>query len=165
MKQQNLKGLSISILSALLALAAAPSTNGADDTNVVNNCRDQVRGDGTIIVDERRKRAQFHVQGAEHNGSESGRLDFRDRSSGIRLRSRDLLSYEVVDEDTRRLTFGLGGEGTNAVNTAIVTLRDIGRRGRNDFFEISTGDYLASGNLRGGQIRIRQRGSGCGLME
>ena len=34
-----------------------------------------------------------------------------------------------------------------------------GRKGRDDFFEISSGDYLASGNLRGGQVRLRR--SGC----
>jgi len=146
MKHLKFVGLTVLSLAALLVCGA----NGAD------NCRETIRGDGNVLVGEGRQRAQFHVLGTELDGTVSGRLDFRDRHSGIRLRSRNLTAYEVVDAETRRLTFDLGDSAT-----AIVTLRDLGRRGRNDFFEISSGDYLASGNLRGGQVRLRHRGDGC----
>jgi hypothetical protein len=145
MKHLKLIGLSVLTLSASLVW-------GAD-------CRDTIRGDGNVLVGEGRQRAQFHVSGAEQNEVISGKLDFRDRESGIRLRSRNLTAYETVDAETRRLTFDLGSDGTNAPATAIVTLRDLGRKGRNDFFEIASGDYLASGNLRGGQIRLQRRGN------
>lgn len=143
-------------LAACLAVAAPGPGNGSAD------CREEVRGDGSIIVGEGRQRARFHVRGSDQSSSDSARLDFRDKNSDLRLRSRTLISYEVVDAETRRLTFDLGGgDDTNGVNTAVVILRDLGRRGRNDFFEISTAEYLASGNLRGGQVRIKQRGDGC----
>lgn len=146
MKHLKLVGLTLLSLGTLLVCGA----NGAE------NCRETIRGDGNVLVGEGRQRAQFHVLGTERDGISSGRLQFRDRSSGIRLRSRNLTAYEVVDAETRRLTFDLGGDVT-----AIVTLRDLGRRGRNDFFELSSGEYLASGNLRGGQVRLRNRGAGC----
>jgi hypothetical protein len=167
MKRLKYVGLTVLSLSTLIMLAApaGPGRNGADDPpgdDNGGNCMENVRGDGTVIVGEGRKRAQFHVRAGTNNATASGRLDFRDRSTGTRLRSTDLQSYEVVDTETRRLTFGLGGgDDTNAVNTAVVTLRDIGRRGRTDFFEIQSGDYLASGNLRNGQVRLRHRGHGC----
>ncbi len=161
-------------LSALLALAApqdqvGPGRDGSDDSRsddrgLRGGCVENVRGDGTITVDnEGKKRAQFHVRATENDsGGGSGRLDFRDRNGSINLRSSNLISYEVVDTNTRRLTFDLGGsDDPDVINTAVVTLRDLGRRGRNDFFEVAAGDYLASGNLRGGQVRIRNRGRGC----
>jgi hypothetical protein len=128
-------------VSALL-LTTLPAT-------AASKCRDSVRGAGSVVVGEGRQKASFHVSGVSRNDNVSGRLEFRDRSGSIRLRSKNLLTYEVVDADTRRLTFDLGGD-----TTAIVTLRDIGRRGRDDFFEISAGDYLASGNLHHGQVRV-----------
>ena len=146
MKHLKFVGLTVFSLSTLLVC-------GADG----NGCRETIRGDGNVLVGEGRQRAQFHVSGSQQNENTSGRLDFRDRESGLRLRSRNLTAYEVVDAETRRLTFDVGSEESPA--TAIVTLRDLGRRGKNDFFEISSGDYLASGNLRGGQIRLQKRGN------
>ena len=148
MKHLKLIGLTVFSLSASFLWGA---DGGA--------CRDTIRGDGNVLVGEGRQRAQFHVSGAQQDEVVSGKLDFRDKASGIRLRSRSLTAYETVDAETRRLTFDLGLGGTNAPATAIVTLRDLGRRGRNDFFEIASGDYLASGNLRGGQIRLQRRGN------
>ena len=147
MKHLKLIGLTVLTLSASLAWGAE-----------TNTCRDDMRGNGNLIVGEGRQRAQFNVSGGQKGETISGRLDFRDKSSGIRLRSRNLTAYEEVDAETRRLTFDLGSDGTNGTSTAIVTLRDLGKKGRNDFFEISSGDYLASGNLRGGQIRLQRRG-------
>lgn len=148
MKHLKLIGLAVLSLSASFAW-------GAD-----RGCRDDIRGNGNIVVGEGRKRAQFNVSGGQQGETNAavGRLDFRDKSSGIRLRSRNLTNYEIVDAETRTLTFDLGSDGTNGTSTAVVTLRDLGRKGRNDFFEISSGDYLASGNLRGGQIRLQRRG-------
>lgn len=145
------------------SLAQSSAAAQRADDSAIRSCSEQARGDGTIVVGEgRRDRAQFHVRSTQKDSGASGSLNFRDRSSGIRLASKNLLAYETVDAETRRLTFDLGGgDDTNVMNTAVVTLRDLGRRGRSDFFEISSGVYFASGNLRGGQVRIRHRGRNC----
>jgi len=144
-------GLLVVSLSAWFAVADSSSSNAAKK----NRCRDEVRGDGTVAVGEGRQRAKFHVRGMEDENGSSGQLDFRDKSNGVRLRSNNLIDYDVVDGETRQLTFDLGSDDTNVLNTAVVILRDLGKRGKNDFFEITVADYLASGNLRAGQVRLK----------
>ena len=79
MKHLKLIGLTVFSLSASLLL-------GADR----DRCRDTIRGDGNVSVGEERQRSQFHVSGGLQREVISGKLDFRDRQAGIRLRSRNL---------------------------------------------------------------------------
>jgi hypothetical protein len=155
------KAMQFSILSCCIAAAiivprALVAKDGAPgETGDQDECAERINANGQLVV-EGRKRAKFHIDTIQSANKNSGRLDFNDKNQGIRIRSRNLTMYEVVDTETRRLTFDLGGTETN-LNTAVVTVRDLGRKGRNDFFEIAAGDYLASGNLRGGQVRLRSR--------
>ena len=166
-KSVGLIALSASALLTFMVARSSSAQNGPDaqraNDSAIRSCSEQTRGDGTIVVGEgRRDRARFHVRSTQNDSGAVGSFDFRDRTGAIRLASKNLLTYETVDVETRRLTFDLGGgDGTSGTSTAVVTLRDLGRRGRSDFFEISSGDYFASGNLRGGQVRIQHRGRNC----
>ena len=152
------KWLAVAVIASSGWMFAADSSSAAAKRGA--RCRDEIKANGAILVGEGREKAKFKVDARDENGNSSGRIDYRDRDNGLTLRSRNLISYEAVDTETRRLTFDLGGsDDTNVVNTAVVTLRDLGR-GRNDFFEIAAGEYFASGNLRNGQVRLRD-GSGC----
>jgi hypothetical protein len=145
-------GIAVAIL-APRALVAKDGVSGKAKND--DQCAERINANGQLVV-EGRKRAKFHVDTIQSAKKNAGRLDFNDKNQGIRIRSRNLMMYEVVDTETRRLTFDLGSTETN-LNTAVVTLRDLGRKGRDDFFEIAAGDYLASGNLRGGQVRLRSK--------
>jgi hypothetical protein len=147
-----------SVLGLTVALTAGIG-NAATRKGNTSSCREVVQANGTIYTgDGRRDRGSFHVVGELRGTNASGRLDFRDRGSNLRIRARDLVGYEVVDDQTRRLTYALSDvEG----DVAIVTLRDLGRKGRIDFFEISSGEYLVSGNLRNGNVHLKHRGGDC----
>lgn len=158
--------MSLGLLLTPIALNAQEVPPGDGGTNeppvVVPDCRESIRANGQIVTgDERRERAQFNVRSDEaRNGNISGRLVFRDKGSGITINSRRLVGQEQVDAQTRRLTFEV--DGNNGTGTAVVTVRDLGRS-RDDFFELSVGEgeFLASGNLRSGNVRLKRKGRGC----
>lgn len=156
------KWLAVGVIATSSWVFAADSSSAAKRGT---RCKDEIKGNGAILVGDGRQKAKFKVDARNQNGSTSGRIDYRDQDNGLTLRSRSLVSYEVLDTETRRLTFDLGGgDDTNVVNTAVVTLRDLGR-GKNDFFEIAAGEYFASGNLRNGQVRLRDGSDCAGVIE
>lgn len=143
-------------LAAVVSLCVVAMESEGARRGRAGSCRIQVQGNGTLQTGEgRRDRAQFNVKGEQRGESLKGRLDFRDRTTDARIRSRNLLSMEELDADTRRLTFALSDVPEDV---AVVVVRDFGR-GRDDLFEIAAGEYLASGNLRSGNIKHRKQGN------
>lgn len=155
-----------SSIAAATALILVCSPNvfaaGADDgpghdagNDNSGSCREVTRADGTINNGAgNSSRVQFHVSGVLRDDlSVDGRLDLRDRATDARIRSRRLTAYEVVDATTRRLTFEL-----EDASTAVVTLSDVSKRGKEDTFQVIAGSFSAAGQLRNGNVRLGRKG-------
>lgn len=128
---------------------------------------DFVTGGGWIEGNSNQKHGKKHkndkitfaVNGGIKHGEFWGQLECKDHGiHNMNIKGTGVTAYLIIDEVTRQI------EGTNKINgqgsyTYKVIVVDNGEPGRNDSFsiEVSNG-YKASGILKGGNIKIHDKG-------
>jgi hypothetical protein len=114
---------------------------------------DFITGGGWITSPSGAK-GTFGVAGGIKNGSLWGHLTYIDHGSGLKVKGTGVTNYAVTGPTSRQI------DGTCEVNgqpgyTYTVNVTDNGEPGTNDFFQLTVpGQYTASGNLGGGNIKL-----------
>ena len=155
-------GRMLAIGGAVTMVNSEISTCGTSGGGVVPDkeiCRDFVTGGGWIDGSTNGK-ATFGVSGGIKNNKFWGQLSYNDHGrNGIRVKSKRVTGYTVIDPVTRQIDgiATVNGKGSFTY-TAIVV--DNGEPGTSDSFsiELSNG-YNASGTLEGGNIQLHRK---CG---
>ena len=122
-------------------------------------CSDFVTGGGWIKGSLNEK-ATFGVSGGIKNNKFWGHLSFNDHGkNGIRVKSKSVTGYTVIDAVTRQIN-GIAEVNGKGSFTYTVIVVDNGEPGTSDSFslELSNG-YSASGTLDGGNIQLHRK---CG---
>ena len=136
-------------LAAVLMAGVLGCSGLAVVTAFAQEVEDSVTGGGWIVETPSDGRANFgFVAGTNTDGSLFGHLNYVDREADLHVRSTGVVSYTVVDADTRTIVYDVVIDGVAA--TATVVVSDLGEPGWDDTFSItlSTG-YVASGDLGG----------------
>ena len=125
-----------------------------DDIQPPKECRDFITGGGWIDAASSGK-ATFGVSGGIKNGEYWGQLSFNDHSAnGVKVKSFDVTSYQVIDAETRRVEGMATVNGQDTVNYTVV-ISDQGEPGTNDTFSLELSDgYSVEGILQGGNIQL-----------
>jgi hypothetical protein len=120
-----------------------------------NGCRETIRAQGAL-PGANRSRPTFQVRTLVSEKVIRGRVLYQDRAAHVRFRSSNLLEYEVMDENSRRLKFS--SRDTNGVPIiATFVVCDFGR-GTNDAFGVFVDSgYEKISHIRRGSIILRQR--------
>jgi len=141
--KSNLATIAMAALLGYSALAVA--TASAQEVEV----EDAATGGGWILGTPSGESANFgFVGGITTAGDLFGHLNYVDQEEDLHVIGTGVVSYTVIDEDTRVIEYDVVIDGVAA--TAIVEVTDLGEPGWDDTFTItlSTG-YSASGDLNG----------------
>ncbi len=141
------------------ALAAAEARRPAALADGGNDCTcsDFVTGGGWITGTPTGARGNFGVGGGLKDGALWGHLLYIDHDSKIRVKGTEVTGYEVVDDETRRISGNctINGQGGH---TYVVEVADHEDAVPGYTFSISLDtDYSAKGELGGGYIAIHEQ--------
>jgi hypothetical protein len=110
-------------------------------------CCDRFTACGSLCVNG--KSASVSIQGKCENGRLSGAFTLVDSARKLRVKSRAITSYTVLDADCRRATYDVDINGTPG--TATVRVCDYSGSGEEDFVDIA----LSNGYGVAGEVSVR----------
>ena len=127
-------------------------------------CDEKIKGSGCIVIDSKNK-ANFGFHAAIKNGVRSGQLNYIDPTADIRVRSKAVTNYEVIDTKTRRISFEV--IINDQLGAAVITVTDNARANTPDVIQISlstgysAGIQMGSANKKGCKVDVKLENSKC----
>jgi len=123
-------------LAAMLMAGVLAWSGLAVVTTFAQEVEDAVTGGGWIVGTPSGEKANFgFVAGTNSDGSLFGHLNYVDKEADLHVRSTDVVSYTIVDADTRTIVYDVVIDGVAA--TATVVVSDLGEPGWDDTFSIT----------------------------
>ena len=114
-----------------------------------------MNGNGKLATPASEVPARFSFKAASVDGNLRGVLNYQDREQQIRLKSRELVEYVVLDDASRRMKF-IVRDSDDLPHEIIVLACDFGPSLGDDVVEIYLpGAGSAAGELLRGKVRLR----------
>ncbi|MGZ4964806.1 MAG: post-COAP-1 domain-containing protein, partial [Limisphaerales bacterium] len=137
------------IAAAILVVTDDPSIQTivieALTPTATNECEDRFTSGGFIYTTSGAK-GTFGCHAGILNGAFWAGLNYIDHGTGLHVKGKTLINYEVIDAVTRRATFIADADGVAVI--AVVTVADNGEPGSKDTFRI----VLSNGYSQGGRL-------------